>query len=176
MDGPDAVQVVDYGVPLVFEPQPLSILAVRFPKAVDHWHPSSDNLLGPDQRPTRDRVHVFDFDAGLRLLVTVEPVGGKLWTHLSATCMERSRLEARIARLGPKSYRAAQFFLHETIPQALTALTIGMPGKLEYVPVPNAVSAMGIPQWFLAVPASWPVVEEYERQRSAGKLGDEWRG
>jgi hypothetical protein len=56
---------------LPFEPEPLESLQARFPKALERIWVVPSNGDMPD-RPGMHREHLFDFESGLRLLISID--------------------------------------------------------------------------------------------------------
>ena len=70
---------------LDFEPEPVAALKARYPKAVRKVFNPRYIQAHPEDAPTKDRTHVFDFPDGLRLGVSVDQADGERRTHYSAS-------------------------------------------------------------------------------------------
>lgn len=57
---------------LEFQSQPLSELRLRFPKALIEYYNLSEKIKNPEKRPGAYRSNVFDFDDGIRLIVSLD--------------------------------------------------------------------------------------------------------
>ena len=70
---------------LPFKPETIEALKVRYPAALERVFDVRE-LTGPvDDRPGLKREHVFDFEDGLRLIVSREMHDRGLCLHLSAS-------------------------------------------------------------------------------------------
>jgi hypothetical protein len=68
-----------------FEPQTLDELKARFHEAVSGVVDTDEIRRGLRPPPSREPKHVFDFDDGLRLIVSVDRVMDEEFLHVSAS-------------------------------------------------------------------------------------------
>jgi hypothetical protein len=90
-----------------FRPEPLPMLRMRYPAAVDHVHESEDILRGKIIAPSGDPIHVFDFEDGFRLAVSREfSSKGTCVVHFSASLSDDCPLiaEVKAGRLRPEEF------------------------------------------------------------------------
>lgn len=88
---------VDMSGRLPFAPEPEAALRARYPAALAELYDAEGVRLGSVTPPTRRRPNVFDFEDGLRLIVSRDDHGGEagVVVHLSAglgtgTALERT--------------------------------------------------------------------------------------
>ncbi len=72
-------------MPLPFDPQPLNVLQQRWPLALERRFDAESVCLGSRMRPDELPSQVFDFQDGLRLIVSVEEHRGQARLHVSAS-------------------------------------------------------------------------------------------
>jgi len=70
---------------LPFEPEPLESLRARYSEAVKGITNPKVVERNPSRAPSKKRKHVFDFEDGLRLVVSVDQYQGVRVTHYSAS-------------------------------------------------------------------------------------------
>lgn len=126
---------------LPFAPESLESLKARYPAAVERAIDLAGALGDPGDFPGLNRRHVFDFDDGLRLIVSLDDHGprGGVELHASASAAPKSPLRRSIAA----GFVDAERFL-ERARSAFHALS-GWDGPM---PV-GAIGAGGVPHWFL---------------------------
>jgi hypothetical protein len=70
---------------LPFEPEPTIVLKARYPEAIKDIYDPRKIAAKPELAPSKKRKHVFDFEDGLRLIVSVDKNGMNQLTHYSAS-------------------------------------------------------------------------------------------
>lgn len=92
--------------PLPFAPEPIASLRARFPGALAAVFDCASIEADPSvPRPGQVRANTFDFEDGLRMIVSRDDLGrslGGVHLHASASLEEGSPLEAEMMRI----YRA----------------------------------------------------------------------
>ncbi len=74
--------------PLDFEPESVATARARFPKALrEHFDPMNA-ALGRVVPPSKTRKNVFDFDEGIRIIVSVDNLQTKVVLHFSGSFTE----------------------------------------------------------------------------------------
>jgi hypothetical protein len=94
--------------PIPFRPEPLPMLRMRYPWAVDHIHDEARLADGLEPDPAAEPHHVFDFADGLRLVV-LRSTGGDGRTRLQVSASGASaalKIEAREGRVGADAFLA----------------------------------------------------------------------
>ncbi len=83
--------------PLAFEAQPITALAARYQKALEGVFTQARVQAG--ERPGLIRAHVFDFENGLRLIISRDETykGPEGHLHVSASVEDRDDCTAAIA-------------------------------------------------------------------------------
>lgn len=72
--------------PVEITPEPLAALQARYPRALEFVYDQAAVVLGGAIRPGECAENVFDFEDGLRLIVSRQRgPGGKVWLHFSAS-------------------------------------------------------------------------------------------
>lgn len=83
---------------IAYDPQPLDQLRARYFEAlkplVDVAAVMADENLSPGKRD----LHVFDFEDGLRLIVSRDTNTGNVWLHFSASMRAGSPIERKLIR------------------------------------------------------------------------------
>ncbi len=103
-------------------PQPIAVLAGRFSEAIVEEYDATAVLHGAQEGPARKPQHVFEFEQGIRLIISIDKIGAEAKLHVSAS-FNRERAMSFIAdgRLDQK--KAIDF--------ALGALNQITPSKLQ---------------------------------------------
>lgn len=108
-----------------FEEEPLEKLKERFPRALERIWIAYEKM---EDRPGLHRDHVFDFESGLRLLISKDIIGySKPLIHVSASWETNSPLS-----FGSISIQVARAYKN-----------LGGKGNLKFLGVSN----FGIPHW-----------------------------
>jgi hypothetical protein len=99
-------------------PQPIDILQARFPKAIDHAHNIFEDIRKPAKEwASSDRAHVFDFEDGMRLIVSRD-LADEEFIHVSASFRPLSLISKRLSPL-----MSAAFFQQEIIDNYLQPIS-----------------------------------------------------
>jgi len=69
---------------LPFHPEPFDMLKMRFIGAMEPVY-EVDRILAGEARPGTQRKHVFDFDDGMRMVVSRERAGDEVVLHVSVS-------------------------------------------------------------------------------------------
>lgn len=79
--------------PLKIEVQHVEMMGMRFPFAIEKVY-SQEESDDPKTAPALQRKHVFDFEGGLRLIVSRDDLGEKhgILLHVSGSVWRRDRL------------------------------------------------------------------------------------
>lgn len=73
-------------MPLPFHPEPIESLRSRLPKALEHIWTVKDDFSPMKDRPGLHRENVFDFESGLRLLISKDALPGfPITVHVSTS-------------------------------------------------------------------------------------------
>lgn len=72
---------------LPFQPEPVDQLTARFNKALDRV---VDVCQMGKKRPGMDRTHVFDFEDGLRMIISIDDYLDEKFLHLSGSLHKES--------------------------------------------------------------------------------------
>jgi hypothetical protein len=124
---------------LGFEPEPLDALRARFPDALNYLAFNGTTSL---YRVGRSRVNVFDFEDGIRLMVSREafppPDSARQFIHVSASVTPDSKAEREIRA----SREPAAAFLNRA--RTLFKEVSGGLGPMEFV---RFDGPKGIPHW-----------------------------
>jgi len=75
-------------MPLPIEPEPLEDIKARFHLALEGVVDGAKVASGEVERPAIDRKHVFDFENGMRLIVSVDKNFGMTFLHVSVSVNE----------------------------------------------------------------------------------------
>lgn len=70
---------------LPFEPEPTIVLKARYSEALKDVYDPKEIAANPELAPSKKRKHVFDFEDGLRLIVSVDKNGMNRLTHYSVS-------------------------------------------------------------------------------------------
>jgi hypothetical protein len=82
---------------LEFEPEPMAKLKERYPLAIKDIYDVLAVHFNNMQRPGEKREHVFDFQDGMRLIVSKDKMPGKApYVHFSASIIPGTSLEEHI--------------------------------------------------------------------------------
>ena len=86
---------------LAREPEPLETMQARYPLAIAEAFDPEALMLGTAPRPGEMRAHVFDFDDGLRLIISRDMIGGSIGSpiHVSASINPLSKLYEDLANV-----------------------------------------------------------------------------
>lgn len=124
--------------PVPTSPEPLDALRARYPRALEHLY---DVIAIRDRgaiRPGEVAANVFDFEDGLRLIVSRERMqDGEVTLHVSASFPERCRLadEFRLLGVATPKQKILRMFL-DSIPGRFAELS-GEPRPLEFLGMTN---------------------------------------
>jgi hypothetical protein len=106
--GPQAVSKTDKELPVPADPQPLEALRARYPRALEFVYDQAAIARSEGIRPGEVTAQVFDFQDGLRLIVSREcRPDGKVVLHFSASFPKESRIADEFRLLlgfHPKEY------------------------------------------------------------------------
>lgn len=72
---------------LPFNPQPLHVLRDKLPAALEGFYDPFDVMAGAVESPSGNPKHVFDFESGLRLIISTDSISMCLYTHVSASSL-----------------------------------------------------------------------------------------
>lgn len=141
-------------VPL--NPQPLPELRARYQAAVADVYDQADPRMFTENRPGLNPAHVFDFEDGLRLIVSRERTRrGTVGIHISASLLP-----------GTPLHRKGQELTIESGPPWLRSLTIDRWAELTGTLTPSDVAEAqragealflgftlpkGVPHWFIVL-------------------------
>jgi hypothetical protein len=134
---------------LHFSPEPVELLTKRFPKALERLYDAESVQLGVQLPPSQSARQVFDFDDGLRLIVSREfwSERGKV-LHLSASIKERTplyeELRKKVKTVGTDAMEEHFRELAESRYQLLSGDT------REFCFAGNS-EEKGVPHWFLPI-------------------------
>lgn len=70
---------------LPFQPEPIEKLAVRYQKAMEKVYDADKITQGQIDRPGLHRENVFDFEDGIRLIISKDRTSGRLYIHISGS-------------------------------------------------------------------------------------------
>ena len=70
---------------LDYDPQPLGKMKARFLQAVEFPVDSEAVLSGRRLPPSSERKHVFDFEDGMRIIVSIDKMDNRYFMHCSAS-------------------------------------------------------------------------------------------
>ncbi len=89
-----------------FEPEPIEEACERFPVALETTYEAWRSDLPGWNRPGQKRENIFDFEDGLRLMVSrdVLHAGGEPVIHVSASLHEEEAVESGWDRLSKKRF------------------------------------------------------------------------
>lgn len=134
---------------LDFNPQPLDVLRLRYEAAITEIVDIDAVAHGDAVRPGQLRKHVFDFDIGLRLIISRERRStGEIGVHISASwhpgTMMHGALDATLQEF-KSAAQAEAWFMKEAIArwQQLSMST-------EQPTFIGVTEGKGIPHWFLS--------------------------
>lgn len=71
-----------------FNPQPIEVLKARFPAAIAKSYSVQHVSENPEDRPGSRPEHVFDFEDGVRLIVSRDFHNGREVIHFSGSLMQ----------------------------------------------------------------------------------------
>lgn len=126
--------------PLPINPQPLATLKQRFADAVKDVYNVETIAANPGDRPGQKEQHIFDFEDGIRLIVSRDRFKEKEVLHFSASVFEGYDIEAG---LHPRLYLAK--FLGEC-----TAHITELSGcKTDDVVLVAITKDKGVPHWII---------------------------
>lgn len=145
-------------MPVPYTNETLAELQARFTKALEHVY-DQDAIIRRDAiRPGEIPAQVFDFEDGLRLLVSRErSPDGKIFLHVSASFKERCRIvdELRLQIFGCGSEYKARLIFEQwaaSIPARFAELAQDNGPPIELI----GWSAGRIPHWHREEKASVP--------------------
>ena len=85
---------------LPFDAESTEALEARFAAAFEGVYDADEIRRGDVKRPGQQRRHVFDFEDGMRMIVSRERMGAECVVHVSASLTEDSPLLPGIGSLG----------------------------------------------------------------------------
>lgn len=97
----------DLRPPVNYAPQPLAALRARFARAVDHIHDCVNDMARRTTRASAQPEHVFDFENGVRVAVSIDQENGPPVLHVSGSI----RADSEYGRQPPVQTRAAYIHL-----------------------------------------------------------------
>ena len=78
-----------------FEPEGMRLMKARFAEAVRKVYELDAVEAGLEQRPGVERKHVFDFEDGMRLIVSRDRLEGEVSLHVSVSFMPGREVTGR---------------------------------------------------------------------------------
>lgn len=114
---------------LPFEPEPIESLRSRYAAALEKAYEATNAITDPSSTPGNNRSHVFDFEDGIRLIVSRDYYKAQQVTHVSASFNGSNKTNAK-----KFIEDARQCFLQ-------------LSGK--DLPDRTFITANGIPHWFI---------------------------
>jgi len=134
--------------PIEYSPEPLTALRARYPRALEFLYDCAAVRDGGAITPGEVAANVFDFDDGLRLIVSRERLPEGVETvHLSASIRPGSRMaaevERQVARRDPEHVASAHKRWAAGIPERFRQLA-GDGFRLLFV----GFSDKAVPHWY----------------------------
>lgn len=87
---------------LPFIPEPVEKMVERFQKAFEHEFDVDKIANGAPDRPGTHRENVFDYEDGIRLIISKDRSGERVFIHLSASSLKemggKEMLESMVKR------------------------------------------------------------------------------
>jgi hypothetical protein len=74
---------------LPFQPETTEQLKARFEKAMETVYDADAIMNESTDRPVLHREHVFDFEDGIRLIISKDKTMGRVYLHVSASCQSQ---------------------------------------------------------------------------------------
>ncbi len=140
---------------LPFEPESLCAAKARLPAALEPLLTRAQLLAGTAPRIGLDRRHVFDFEDGMRVIVSREDHGGGAGMplfnfhgtviHASASFFEGQAVERLTAAIRTEGAEAAKRAFQLACESRLRELF----GPLRRLPAPCWSADKGVPNWFI---------------------------
>lgn len=137
-----------------FVPESLEAMKARFPEAIEHPYDVDEIALRVELRPGMDRKHVFDFEDGIRLIISRDyERGRKPLLHFSGS-VDENHIEDWKVKFGaamqvlPTPLLRLNFFFKRTLeifPERFFQISGIDVRKRE----PDHVSSGYVPHWFL---------------------------
>ena len=125
---------------LPFQPEPVESLRARYPAAVAEVIDIESVGLGTQVQPGRQRRHVFDFDRGVRLIVSREFFpDGRHALHLSASPQQGTEVYERV--------RAGRLDV-QGFADLVVQLFRDISGDAEPLELVYISAGKGVPHWF----------------------------
>jgi len=126
--------------PLPINPQPIEVLKQRFSDAVKNSYDVLKVAENSESRPGQKPEHIFDFQDGIRLIISRDRYKEKEVLHFSASVFEAYPIEPG---LPPRLYVAK--FLGEC-----TAHIVELSGcKTQDVKLVTITAGKGVPHWIV---------------------------
>lgn len=127
-------------------PEPIESLRARYPAALEHVYDQESVAYSGAVRPGECRANVFDFEDGLRLIISRKrDPWGDVWLHYSASFPSDCRIadEVRLLRLTSPLARVMAMWV-ESVPSRFADLSG------DQRPVDRHWrSEIGIPHWLI---------------------------
>ena len=124
-----------------YRPEPLQALRKRYPKAVARVFDSLAVKANPTLRPGKSRTHVFDFQDGIRLIVSVDTGVG---LHVSASFIPDTALDRRLKKYARNAGVAAASDRLKREGEDAYRRLVGPETRLEFL---GFLEGEGIPHW-----------------------------
>ena len=147
---------------LPFKPEPEAALKARVPAALEVVYDQKvayyNREVAKDmsKAPSGNRAHVFDFEDGLRLIISRDAIEKKMYVHVSASL----EMENPLMTFLPRGQRGFAMFCRGAACKIGELLSL--PG-----PLPQHVTEGKIPHWFLPCHESTKEEIENEQQEQA---------
>jgi hypothetical protein len=100
-----------------FKPESVGNLAFRYHRCLEKTYTINEILCGKIAPPSQNRNCVFDFENGLRLIISKEIFGSKTGLHISASMQEGSELYENCWKLADfnRAKEGKRYFLSHVV-------------------------------------------------------------